>query len=143
MHDEDWQSTHVLCCLEHPAAKPVYYIFEDYNERLMPERSYFKEAYLRDERRKFERMAYVKSDNAALWVQPALNLLEERLSSPAAVVEQRCTAVGKSAGWRSCSHWLWEVIRWYRTLAEYCTPSWPWRFSSSPSCFSRFNRAVQ
>ncbi|KAK3272257.1 hypothetical protein CYMTET_19435 [Cymbomonas tetramitiformis] len=66
---------------------PVYYILED-NERLVQERSYFREAYLQDERRKFTRLVYVTSNVAAPWMRPALKLLEERLRSPAAGVEQ-------------------------------------------------------
>ncbi|KAK3286934.1 hypothetical protein CYMTET_5534 [Cymbomonas tetramitiformis] len=74
--------------MEHPAAKPVYYIFED-DAFLLSERSQFKEAYLRDEHRKFTQLKYVTSDDrAAPWVQSVLKLLEERLRSPAAVVEQ-------------------------------------------------------
>ncbi|KAK3281387.1 hypothetical protein CYMTET_10823 [Cymbomonas tetramitiformis] len=44
----DLRSTHVLSRLEHPDAKPVYYIFED-DQCVLPERSQFREAYLLDE----------------------------------------------------------------------------------------------
>ncbi|KAK3270778.1 hypothetical protein CYMTET_20837 [Cymbomonas tetramitiformis] len=85
-HSVDSKATHVLRCLENPNAKPVYYIFDD-NERHERERSQFKDEYLQDDRRKFTRLVYVASDVAAPWVRPALVLLEERLRSPAAIVE--------------------------------------------------------
>ncbi|KAK3240716.1 hypothetical protein CYMTET_49462 [Cymbomonas tetramitiformis] len=81
------QSAHVLRCMEHPSAKPMYYIFED-DAFLLSERSQFKEAYLREEHRKFTQLRYVTSDRAAPWVQPALKLIQERIRSPATVVEQ-------------------------------------------------------
>ncbi|KAK3233909.1 hypothetical protein CYMTET_55824 [Cymbomonas tetramitiformis] len=80
-------STHVLRCRENPNAKPVYYIFED-NSRHERGMFHFTDEYLQDERRKFTRLAYVTADKGAPWVRPALMLLERRLRSPAAVVEQ-------------------------------------------------------
>ncbi|KAK3282894.1 hypothetical protein CYMTET_9384 [Cymbomonas tetramitiformis] len=72
------------------ASEPVYFIFED-NERHERERSQFRDKkYLQGDRRKFTRLVYVTSDVAAPWVRPALKLLEERLRSPAAIVEQVC-----------------------------------------------------
>ncbi|KAK3273590.1 hypothetical protein CYMTET_18178 [Cymbomonas tetramitiformis] len=80
-------ATHVLRCLENPNAKPVYYIFED-NNRHESGIFQFKDEYLQDERRKFTRLAYVTSAEGAPWVRPALILLERRLRSPEAIVEQ-------------------------------------------------------
>eukprot|EP00854_Cymbomonas_tetramitiformis_P034412 gene34412-biopygen29040 len=78
---------HVLRCMEHPSAKPVYYIFED-DEHVISETAQFAEAYLMNENRKFTQLRYVTAERAAPWVRPALKLLEERLHPPAAVAEQ-------------------------------------------------------
>ncbi|KAK3288140.1 hypothetical protein CYMTET_4374 [Cymbomonas tetramitiformis] len=50
------RSAHVLRCMEHPSANPVYYSFED-DAFMLSERSQFKEAYLRDEHRKFTQLS--------------------------------------------------------------------------------------
>ncbi|KAK3247647.1 hypothetical protein CYMTET_42856 [Cymbomonas tetramitiformis] len=80
-------STHVLRCRENPNAKPVYYIFED-NDRHAKDTFQFTDEYLGNEQRKFTGLTYVTAHESAPWVQPALVLLEKRLRSPAAIVEQ-------------------------------------------------------
>ncbi|KAK3273481.1 hypothetical protein CYMTET_18273 [Cymbomonas tetramitiformis] len=77
------ESAHVLCCREHPHAKPVYYIFEDHT-RCLRWHTQFTDEYLMRDDRKFTQMLWGSKQVAAPWVLAALESLEARLSSAAA-----------------------------------------------------------
>ncbi|KAK3243719.1 hypothetical protein CYMTET_46643 [Cymbomonas tetramitiformis] len=121
------QSAHVLRCMEHPSAKPVYYIFED-DAFLLSERAQFAEAYLLDENRKFTELRYVTAERAAPWVQPALKLLQERIRSPATVVEQVVYAKDPSVWLTKEDHT--ELVR--ITVEEGADPMRTGRYAAGP-----------
>ncbi|KAK3250458.1 hypothetical protein CYMTET_40162 [Cymbomonas tetramitiformis] len=77
------QSAHVLCCREHPYAKPVYYIFEDH-ARCLQWHTQFTDEYLMRGDRKFTQMLWGSKQVTAPWVRAALESLEERFFPAAA-----------------------------------------------------------
>ncbi|KAK3252669.1 hypothetical protein CYMTET_38050 [Cymbomonas tetramitiformis] len=76
-------SAHVLCCMEHPHAKPVYYIFED-QDRCLRWRAQFTNEYLMRDDSKFTQLLWGTKHVAAPWVLATLESLEARLSPAAA-----------------------------------------------------------
>ncbi|KAK3279013.1 hypothetical protein CYMTET_13086 [Cymbomonas tetramitiformis] len=90
---QTWLSPEEVKDLQHKSFLTVfmvsvlYCIFED-NDRNERDTFQFTDEYLQNEQRKFTGLAYVTALGSAPWVKPPLMLLEERLHSPAAIVEQ-------------------------------------------------------
>ncbi|KAK3253278.1 hypothetical protein CYMTET_37464 [Cymbomonas tetramitiformis] len=81
-----FRSAHVLRCRESPTAKPVYYIFEDY-ERVISDRAQFAESYLMNEDRKFTLLRWQRCQSIWTGMKSTLHIL----------VDERSTAM--------CSDW--------------------------------------
>ncbi|KAK3236107.1 hypothetical protein CYMTET_53713 [Cymbomonas tetramitiformis] len=76
-------SAHVLRCMEHPHAKPVYYIFQN-QDRCLRWQAQFTNEYLMRDDRKFTQLLWGTKSVAAPWVLAALESLEAHLFSGAA-----------------------------------------------------------
>ncbi|KAK3235821.1 hypothetical protein CYMTET_54005 [Cymbomonas tetramitiformis] len=80
-------AVHVLRCMAHPNATPVYYIFMD-DQRNLSWRAEFTNDYLRRDDWKFTCLQWGTKDVAAPWLQLAMGALETRLFPPAPPARQ-------------------------------------------------------
>ncbi|KAK3237000.1 hypothetical protein CYMTET_52898 [Cymbomonas tetramitiformis] len=71
------ESAHVLRCMAHPNATPVYYIFME-QQRCLSWHAEFTNDYLMRDDRKFTHLQWGTKEVAAPWLLPALGALEAR-----------------------------------------------------------------
>ncbi|KAK3236105.1 hypothetical protein CYMTET_53711 [Cymbomonas tetramitiformis] len=78
----EFEAAHVLCCMAHPGATPVYYIFLE-DERCLSWQAEFTNEYFERDDRKFTSLQWGTRHSAAPWLMPALGALEAlRLPPP-------------------------------------------------------------
>ncbi|KAK3284920.1 hypothetical protein CYMTET_7447 [Cymbomonas tetramitiformis] len=78
----EFEAAHVLRCMAHPGATPVYYIFLE-DERCLSWQAEFTNEYFERDDRKFTSLQWGTRHSAAPWLMPALGALEAlRLPPP-------------------------------------------------------------